>query len=53
MDKLSSASRAHTELGMMDGTTLSYTEMILRGEQPQPRGMQIMMKMMTTVQSQV
>jgi len=25
------------ELGMMDGTTSSYTEMILRGEQPQPR----------------
>ena len=37
MDKLSSASRAHTELGMMDGTTSSYTEMILRGEQPQVR----------------
>jgi hypothetical protein len=37
MDKLSSASRAHTELGMMDGTTSSYTEMILRGEQPQAR----------------
>jgi hypothetical protein len=37
MDKLSSASRAHTELSMMDGTTSSYTEMILRGEQPQAR----------------
>jgi hypothetical protein len=35
MDKLSSASRANTELGMMDGTTSSYTKMILRGEQPQ------------------
>ena len=28
---------AHTELGMMDGMTTSYTAMILRGEQPQPR----------------
>jgi hypothetical protein len=37
MDKLSAASRAHAELGMMDGTTASYTAMILRGEQPQPR----------------
>jgi hypothetical protein len=27
----------HTELGMMNGTTASYTAMILRGEQPQPR----------------
>ncbi|KAH9970249.1 hypothetical protein BJV74DRAFT_743869, partial [Russula compacta] len=27
MDKLSTASRAHTELGMMDGTTSSYTAM--------------------------
>jgi hypothetical protein len=35
MDKLSSALRAHTELGMMDGTMLSYTKMILKGEQPQ------------------
>jgi len=37
MEKLSLASRAHTELGMMDGTMSSYTEMILRGEQPQVR----------------
>jgi hypothetical protein len=35
MDKLSSASQSHTEHGMMDGTTLLYTKMILRGEQPQ------------------
>ena len=35
MDKLSSALQAHTELSMMDGTTLSYTKMILKGEQPQ------------------
>jgi hypothetical protein len=35
MDKLSTASRAHTELSMMDGTMSSYTKMILRGEQPQ------------------
>ncbi|KAH9979150.1 hypothetical protein BJV74DRAFT_900472 [Russula compacta] len=37
MDKLSTASRAHTELGMMDGTTSLYTAMIQRGEKPQPR----------------
>ncbi|KAH9997156.1 hypothetical protein BJV74DRAFT_877357 [Russula compacta] len=37
MDKLSAASRAHTKLGMMDGTTSSYTAMIQRGEKPQPR----------------
>ncbi|KAI0245100.1 hypothetical protein BJV78DRAFT_1159123 [Lactifluus subvellereus] len=30
------ASRAHVELGMMDGTMASYMAMILRGEQPQP-----------------
>jgi hypothetical protein len=35
-DKLGAASRAHAELGMMDGTTSSYTAMIQRGEQPQP-----------------
>jgi hypothetical protein len=35
MDKLSLALWAHTELGMMDGTMSSYTEMILKGEQPQ------------------
>jgi hypothetical protein len=37
LDKLAAARRAHTELGMMDGTTASYAAMILRGEQPQPR----------------
>jgi hypothetical protein len=37
LDKLSAALRAHAELGMMDGTTSSYTAMIQRGEQPQPR----------------
>ncbi|KAH9994306.1 hypothetical protein BJV74DRAFT_877659 [Russula compacta] len=37
LDKLAAARRAHTELGMMHGTTTSYTAMILRGEQPQPR----------------
>jgi len=41
LDKLSAASRAHTEHGMMDGTTLSYTAMIQRGEQPQPRTMAV------------
>ncbi|KAH9987753.1 hypothetical protein BJV74DRAFT_491980, partial [Russula compacta] len=37
LDKLTAACRAHTKLGMMDGTTASYAAMILRGEQPQPR----------------
>jgi hypothetical protein len=37
MDKLSAPQRAHTEQGMMDGTMSSYTAMIQRGEQPQPR----------------
>ena len=37
LDKLAAACCAHTELGMMDGTTTSYAAMILRGEQPQPR----------------
>jgi hypothetical protein len=39
MDKLDAAGRAFTELGMMDGTTSSYTAMVLNGEQPQPRTM--------------
>lgn len=37
LDKLGAALRAHAELGMMDGTTSSYTAMIQRGERPQPR----------------
>ena len=37
LDKLSAASQARAELGLMDGTTASYTAMILRGGQPQPR----------------
>jgi hypothetical protein len=37
LDKLAAARLTYTELGMMDGTTASYTAMILRGEQPQPR----------------
>ncbi|KIM80298.1 hypothetical protein PILCRDRAFT_9821 [Piloderma croceum F 1598] len=36
MDKLDAAGRAFAELGMMDGTTSSYTAMVLNGEQPQP-----------------
>ena len=37
LEKLAAAHHAHTELGMMDGMTTSYTAMILRGEQLQPR----------------
>ena len=34
MDKMAFAQRAFAEQGMMSSTTSSYTEMILRGEQP-------------------
>jgi hypothetical protein len=34
LDKMSYARRAFTELGMMTGSTSSYTAMLLRGEQP-------------------
>lgn len=37
LEKLAAARRAFTQLGMMDGTTASYTAMIQEGEQPQPR----------------
>ena len=36
MDKLSAASQTRAELGLMNGSTASYTAMILRGERPQP-----------------
>jgi hypothetical protein len=37
LDKLASAGRVFSQLGMMEGTSASYTAMILRGELPQPR----------------
>jgi len=37
LDKLAAAWRAFAELGMMDGTTASYTAMIHAGGEPQPR----------------
>jgi hypothetical protein len=37
LDKLVLARGAFTQLGMMDGTTASYTAMILAGGKPQPR----------------
>ncbi|KAI0245200.1 hypothetical protein BJV78DRAFT_1277494 [Lactifluus subvellereus] len=37
LDKLAAAQRAFTQLGMMDGTTASYTAMIREGGRPQPR----------------
>jgi hypothetical protein len=37
LDKLASAGRLFSELGMMEGTTSSYTARMLRGERPQPR----------------
>jgi hypothetical protein len=40
LDKLASAGRVFFQQGMMDGTTSSYTAMILRGESPQPMTMQ-------------
>lgn len=39
LDKLASARRAFDRLGMMEGTTSSYTAMILRGELPQPKAL--------------
>jgi hypothetical protein len=38
LDKLASASQVFSRLGMMEGTTTSYTAMILQGELPQPKG---------------
>ena len=35
-DKLTAARSRFAERGMMQGTTLSYTAMLLRGEEPQP-----------------
>jgi hypothetical protein len=37
LDKLGVAQRAFTELGMMDGSTATYTAMIQAGGEPQPR----------------
>jgi hypothetical protein len=37
LDKLAAARRAFAELGMMDGTTSTYTAMIHAGGEPQPR----------------
>jgi hypothetical protein len=37
LEKLAAAQRIFTRLGMMDGTTASYTVMIQDGGQPQPR----------------
>ncbi|KAF8490678.1 hypothetical protein F5888DRAFT_1807962 [Russula emetica] len=37
LEKLAAARRAFTQLGMMDGTTASYTAMVQEGGQPQPR----------------
>jgi hypothetical protein len=37
LEKLAAARKAFTQLGMMDGTTASYTGMIQDGGQPQPR----------------
>ena len=36
LDKLAAARRVFTKHGMMEGSTSSYTAMVLRGEQPQP-----------------
>lgn len=35
-DKMHAARREFASKGMMEGTTLSYTAMVLRGEEPQP-----------------
>lgn len=35
-DKMRAARRHFASKGMMEGTTLSYTAMVLRGEEPQP-----------------
>ena len=37
LEKLSSARRVFSRVGMMEGMTSSYMAMILRGELPQPR----------------
>jgi len=37
VEKLAAAQRAFTQLGIMDGTTASYTSMIQNGGQPQPQ----------------
>jgi len=37
LDKLAAARRAFAELGMMDGTTSTYTAMIHAGGEPQPQ----------------
>ena len=37
LDKLAAVHGVFTQLGMMDGTTASYTAMILAGGKPQPR----------------
>jgi hypothetical protein len=37
LDKLASASQVFSWLGMMEGTTSSYTAMILHSELPQPK----------------
>jgi hypothetical protein len=36
LDKLAAARRVFTKLGMMEGSTSSYTAKVLRGERPQP-----------------
>ena len=36
LDKLVAACHVFTKYGMMEGSTSSYTAMVLRGEQPQP-----------------
>jgi hypothetical protein len=36
LEKLSSAKRAFSKLGMMQGSTSSYTTMILEGKEPEP-----------------
>ncbi|KAH9028665.1 hypothetical protein EDB85DRAFT_1867717 [Lactarius pseudohatsudake] len=38
LDKMAAACRIFTGKGMMEGSTASYTGMVLRGEQPQPLG---------------
>jgi hypothetical protein len=37
LDKLAAAYEVFSQLGMMEGTTASYTAMILHGELPQPK----------------
>jgi hypothetical protein len=37
LDKLAAARSVFAKQGMMEGSTSSYTAMVLRGEQPQPR----------------